>query len=763
MIIDMKHLNLNNSGFFSAKGRRSRGVRAARTLMWSAFMVPLLLMGACEDDPEDYRQIPVPSYPEVSLPTYMTVAVEASKDVDITRQGRFEYAVSTTGTDPQLILDKLAGAFNADSCVLTFEYRSDSTIRDVELYFAEPLSATRMMKASPIPASRVSGEETSGDSDAWAKWSVDLGFQAINMSWGAAKDYLRIDLGQKEGIDIEIRNIHFRPRTAEEAATGDILDQLVDNKANYLTKTFESAVSNVNVTTDKVTISGTCSGEGSFSLVEIAPYMVDGMFEGHFESEYMTEVSGSFTKELDRFVTRGDFKFDRALSKWAIVKHVNEYDVLVSAARYADQIQTKASAPAAVLRTKKGLGGIAADQAAYRTDYADLGISCTVINIQPTHFSKTSGGGSDLTHEFGGKTYYFDKALVEGVDADLEMAAQNNLVVAAIILIPPASSPFHAGHPEDGALIQHPDFNGGSYTMPNLTTIESANYYAAALDFMAQRYCGNDFSHGRIHHFIMHNEVDMGYSWTNMGSPTMETYVDTYVNSMRIAYNIVRQYDQNAEIFGSFAHSWAVANDAKSYVVKDMLDRINGYSHTEGDFRWALAYHSYPSSLIDPKTWNDAQATFDMDSPMVTFKNLEVLDKWVNMPEHMYKGTTRRSVWLSENSAASPSYSEEDLANQAACFAYAWKKMNMLTGINSIHWHPFDHPTEIAQNPNQRFGLRKSWEDAEEPCAKKPIWFLYQAAGTADEDAKFAPYIDVINETANDPISSWDDILHTVL
>ena len=172
------------------------------------------------------------------------------------------------------------------------------------------------------------------------------------------------------------------------------------------------------------------------------------------------------------------------------------------------------------------------------------------------------------------------------------MAAQNNLVVAAIILIPPASSPFHAGHPEDGALIQHPDFNGGSYTMPNLTTIESANYYAAALDFMAQRYCGNDFSHGRIHHFIMHNEVDMGYSWTNMGSPTMETYVDTYVNSMRIAYNIVRQYDQNAEIFGSFAHSWAVANDAKSYVVKDMLDRINGYSHTEGDFRWALAYHS---------------------------------------------------------------------------------------------------------------------------------------------------------------------------
>ena len=234
----------------------------------------------------------------------MTVAVEASKDVDITRQGRFEYAVSTTGTDPQLILDKLAGAFNADSCVLTFEYRSDSTIRDVELYFAEPLSATRMMKASPIPASRVWVRKLPATATRGLSGRSIWAFRPLTCRGALRKITLRIDLGQKEGIDIEIRNIHFRPRTAEEAATGDT-DQLADNKANYLTKTFESAVSNVNVTTDKVTISGTCSGEGSLSLVEIAPYMVDGMFEGHFESEYMTEVSGSFTKELDRFVTQG--------------------------------------------------------------------------------------------------------------------------------------------------------------------------------------------------------------------------------------------------------------------------------------------------------------------------------------------------------------------------------------------------------------------------------------------------------------------------
>ena len=56
--------------------------------------------------------------------------------------------------------------------------------------------------------------------------------------------------------------------------------------------------------------------------------------------------------------------------------------------------------------------------------------------------------------------------------------------------------------------MQHPDYERGVYTMPNMTTLESVNCYAAAFDFLAKRYCTADNRYWRIAHWIMHNEVD---------------------------------------------------------------------------------------------------------------------------------------------------------------------------------------------------------------------------------------------------------------
>lgn len=50
----------------------------------------------------------------------------------------------------------------------------------------------------------------------------------------------------------------------------------------------------------------------------------------------------------------------------------------------------------------------------------------------------------------------------------------------------------------------------------------------------------------------MHNEVDGARDWTNMGIKPITVFTDTYVKSMRMCYNIVRQYDENAEVFASF-------------------------------------------------------------------------------------------------------------------------------------------------------------------------------------------------------------------
>lgn len=335
--------------------------------------------------------------------------------------------------------------------------------------------------------------------------------------------------------------------------------------------------------------------------------------------------------------------------------------------------------------------------------------------------------------------------LENSIDRTLLAATkERNMSVAAIILLEPAS---RCIDPQLGEILQHPDNDGGVYTMPNMTTLEGLNCYAAALDFLAKRYCTTDNRYGRISHWIMHNEVDGARDWTNMGIKPITVFTDTYVKSMRMCYNIVRQYDENAEVFASFSHSWTEKSNPTWYTCKEMIDLLNVYSKVEGDFQWGLAYHSYAQDLTNPCTWNDPNATCSMNTQFVTFKNLEVLNKWALDKENKYKGIIKRSVWLSEAGVNSRGYSDEELQKQAAGVAYAWKKVNALEGIDAWQWHNwFDHPGDGAC-----LGLRKYLDESYngEP---KPAWYVYQKANTHEEDEFFEQFLPIIG------ISDWNII-----
>ena len=72
----------------------------------------------------------------------------------------------------------------------------------------------------------------------------------------------------------------------------------------------------------------------------------------------------------------------------------------------------------------------------------------------------------------------------------------------------------------------------------------------------------------------MHNEVDGGLEWTNMGMKPVTVFSDTYIKSMRMCYNIVRQYDAHAEVFASFSHSWTEISNYKWYTSKEIIDLL---------------------------------------------------------------------------------------------------------------------------------------------------------------------------------------------
>ena len=676
--------------------------------------------------------------PPVETENYFSFQSSTANQLNLKSKAANWYEITTTGEDPYILLSSLKKANPSENVVLTFDYESTEEIEYIQCFFAPPISEEHSIRTGILKATTT-----------WQSFSLDLSENIKTFNWGAGSDFLRLDFGEKSGVVIQIRNIRLRERTSEEAALAKEYEDLAAKKlrmnsdiSEYLKTEYDSHITEVDVGDSKITVKGNYSSDGTVCLCEVMPY--DTVTEMKKFTNKTSLSDPSFSIELDRYVIRDGFKYDRLLSKWVIIKTGTDLDEVISHARYADKIYSSQNLPKQVLLGRKGLGGCFYN-GEVQSDMDNLNITSTAINIVISESMYLNTQGNTIAHTYGGKTYYFNKTKIETYDNWLLKASSKNVVVAAILLVRSAAS---SADPQIGALLQHPEYNGGYFTMPNMTTPASVNCYAAALDFLADRYSRSDNKYGRIQYWIMHNEVDIGSSWTNMGEQPMLVYMDTYIKSMRMCYNIARKYDKNSEVFGSFAHSWTKPFD---YATKDMLEALNSYCNAEGDFQWALACHPYPEDLNEPKTWNDADAKFSMNSPLVTFKNLEVLNAWIKLSENKYLGTIKRTLWLSENGTNSRTYSDKDLNEQAAGCAYTMKKFEVLDGIDVILWHSwFDNRGEFGL----RLGLRRFLDDETDPAGKKPVWYVYQAAGTDKEDEVFDQYKSIIG------IDNWDDIIY---
>jgi hypothetical protein len=82
---------------------------------------------------------------------------------------------------------------------------------------------------------------------------------------------------------------------------------------------------------------------------------------------------------------------------------------------------------------------------------------------------------------------------------------------------------------------------------------------------------------------------------------------------------------------------------------------------------------------------------------------------------------------LTEQGLNSPDYSAPSLNEQAAGLAYAWAKIEGLSTITAFQYHLWadDHG-----EGGLRLGLRRYFDDAQDPHGRKPSWQLFQSMGT---------------------------------
>lgn len=714
-------------------------------LLLLAFL-PLYLL-SCEPKPIEEPDDPTPGTddPEVVDPPAPEPRHVDPVTLSFVEKGKFdinmsydesagEWQLTTTGTDPYIYAAGLSQDLEDEHKILSFDYKCTAGVDDLQVFYGKAIAENRSRHFGPVPAS------SGGD---WKTCSCNIAEDRASYSWGAKGENLRLDFGNKKGVTILIRNFQIREMNeAEQKAYEEALKKAEGKGAeatrigDYLGKSFPCSVTKVVVGASEVTVSGRTDGAGSYYVADIAPW--ENVTEMSSFPNKVEVSGGSFSVNFSRIVARdGLGAYDRLLSRFAVVK---SDDTLCSHARYADEINAESNPSELRPKTKKGLGGFIRNNNV--SDLDDLGISSVTINILLNSIVNTvQSGNYTLEHKYGGVTYYMDKGNVASFDKVMAECSRRGIVVSAILLNRQSDTNSKAT-----ALMKHPENDGGNYSMPNLTAANAVNVYAAVLDFLAKRYSSGTY--GRIHHWIMHNEVDAQKEWTNMGDQPEWRYMDTYVKSMRICHNIAHKYDPHASVLISLTHSWS--KKEYQYASKSLLEDLCKFSAAEGDFLWGVAYHPYPQNLNKPDFWkDDTSATYAADSPYCTFKNLEVVSDWMLDKAHYYKGSQKRILFLSENGTNSPSYSETDLARQAAGAAWAWKKVAALDGVDGIQWHNWQ---DNRAEGGLRIGLRRFPDDSEDPNGKKPSWYVWQAAGTTSEAAVFDPYLSVIG------ISSWNDI-----
>lgn len=494
----------------------------------------------------------------------------------------------------------------------------------------------------------------------------------------------------------------------------------------YLSAEFPAEISEVTVDGSQVTVRGTIApGRDGQKLVEIEPH------HSSLESTKWDRFYSLKPREDRRFevtLDRTDQGYDRIYSRWAVIaaEEPDSAPVLLSSARYADDVTAAAKWPEVKRqrpKSAKGMGGVWLMHDL--NDLVELGVHNITLNIMLENLLQVEGTSSHRV-DYGGETFYMRESHVRQLDEAMRFAWENDIVVSVIILIPRKSR-----DTEVGRRMTHPDAVDGHYSMANLTSREGASTYAALIRFLAERYGHPEAPHGRITHWIIHNEVNSGWIWTNSGKKELQLYLDEYDRSMRVVYHSARAFNPEAEVFISLDHFWnQVHRDAPGfYPTRELLEQLVKRSEREGDYQWGVAHHPYPQNLRDPKVWLDTQPTDDYDTPKITFFNIEVLDRWMQEPENLYQGKPR-TVLLSEQGFDTPPQPNGEVL-QAAALVYAWNKIKDLPTIEAKHYHRWiDHEKEGGL-------LLGLWTvrpgTITLPLAKKKSWSVFQALDTPEE------------------------------
>ena len=388
--------------------------------------------------------------------------------------------------------------------------------------------------------------------------------------------------------------------------------------------------------------------------------------------------------------------------------------------------------------SKKGL------QVEMVEDALALGVKHAALNVDLCRVVAPGDASSTNRWQDGNRTYSFNSAYLDQLDQSIKVLSDAGVLVNLIILA------YQSANPEINQLMIHPDYDKrapnrlGAF---NTVTKEGSEWFSASLSFLAERWSRPQQDKGRVVGYIIGNEVNSHWWWSNMGKVSMESFVQDYHRTVRLANRAVRSQSSWARVYLSLEHHWSIAyppaDPKQAFPGRPFLDRFAELAKETGDFDWHLAYHPYPESLFEPAFWEDESALPHFNTPRITFKNLDVITKYLAQEQFRINGALRRII-LSEQGFHTPPGPKGE-ALQAAAYCYAYKKVEALPAIDAfiLHRH-VDHPNEGGLH----LGLRDYFPDRSDR-PKKQIYDCFKLADTDEWAEAFSFALPIIG------IESW--------
>ena len=482
-------------------------------------------------------------------------------------------------------------------------------------------------------------------------------------------------------------------------------------------------ISSCTITADKsnVAISFSSSGDaagtdGQVYVFELKPYE-SGVGTENMVGQAAAGASGQVTVPLNLGTSQ-----DRLYNKFVLGVFNGTSFETISEPRYITNPEAVArnTAPFKDPLTKKGLN-IEIDML---SDAFDLGVKHVTTNIA---FSQIMGSGIEF--EYDGKTYHFNKAVMDAYDATISALSNKGMTVTAIIL--------NDWNPNTPDLI-YPGTEKTSfayYYMFNAATEAGFEQTRAIAAFLADHYSGKNPDYGKVSNWIIGNEINC-QEWNYMGATDVGTYVRAYQQAFRTIYTAIKSTNANDRVYFSLAYWWGMPYEGKDdslhYKGREIVDVFNSIANVEGQMDWGLAYHPYPHPLSEPEFWDDAATgliTTDFNSPVINFANLNMLTDYMAQEAFRAPSGEVRHIILTEQGFTAYSATKGYVPEiQAAAYAYSYYLVDSNPYIDAYTVsRQVDAPSEV--NAGLRFGL---WEcDMNQPhrivaTKRRKIWQVFR-------------------------------------